>query len=61
MRKTIYRSAVTGKIVTEEFANDNPTITTKEEINTDRQEIKAVLNSNLSAEEMIEKIKIIIE
>lgn len=61
MRKTIYRSAVTGKIVTEEFAKDNPSITVKEEINTDRQEIKAVLNSNLSAEEMIEQIKRIVE
>ena len=40
MTKTIHRSAITGQIVTEEFAKQNPDTTVKETILNVRNELK---------------------
>tara|TARA_R110000850_G_scaffold277151_1_gene424853 strand:- start:43671 stop:43841 length:171 start_codon:yes stop_codon:yes gene_type:complete len=55
--KTIYRSAKTGKIVTKEFAKDNPDTTVKETYTN----VKSIVFGEGTPEEKIEILKTLLK
>ncbi len=57
MRKTIYRSAITGKLVTRKFALENPDTTVKEVLSTNISEIIKILESYKIDSEKLSEIK----